>query len=505
MLTLSENKHSEEKHSEDKHRINQTNFCLLIRRVKQSEVTYSELKKRERRYRTLSYFSSSVFGDNTIDAVLWDIAKNCIAELGFEDAIVYWLDTERQVLVQKAAYGDGKVLDETIVNPIEIPIGKGIVGTVAQKGVLERIPDTSLDSRYIVDDAIRCSELTVPIKHKETVLGVIDSEHSQKNFFTDEDEYILQQMAAIAATKIIGIQAEERVRQMNEQLELLVEQRTQELRYANQEIQRQVEILADQAQSIEVTNTILEEKNEKLSLLNSELDAASRFKTEILSIAAHDLKNPLGVIITSAELIAADVPQDSLAENLVKRVSTTSRSMLNLIVNLLDDAAIDLGAIVLDKKQVVLASVVAAAFENVQVQAITKKQNLTLTTKTKASVVGDEARLYQVIENLLTNAVKYTPWGKSIHVKVEEVGNAALCVSVQDEGPGISPEDMQKLFGKFALLSARPTGGEHSTGLGLSIVKKMVEAMNGRVWCESELGKGATFLVELPTVSGEVN
>jgi signal transduction histidine kinase len=71
-------------------------------------------------------------------------------------------------------------------------------------------------------------------------------------------------------------------------------------------------------------------------------------------------------------------------------------------------------------------------------------------------------------------------------------------VEVQDEGAGISPDDMKKLFGKFARLAARPTGGEHSTGLGLSIVKKIVEAMNGRVWCESELGKGATFIVELP-------
>jgi signal transduction histidine kinase len=74
-------------------------------------------------------------------------------------------------------------------------------------------------------------------------------------------------------------------------------------------------------------------------------------------------------------------------------------------------------------------------------------------------------------------------------------------VEVQDEGPGLSDEDKKKLFGKFARLSAQPTGGEHSTGLGLSIVKKLVEAMHGRVWCESELGKGATFIVELPSIS----
>jgi signal transduction histidine kinase len=72
-------------------------------------------------------------------------------------------------------------------------------------------------------------------------------------------------------------------------------------------------------------------------------------------------------------------------------------------------------------------------------------------------------------------------------------------IEVQDEGPGLSAEDQKKLFGKFARLSAKPTGGEHSTGLGLSIVKKMVEAMNGKVWRESELGRGATFIVEFPT------
>ena len=74
-----------------------------------------------------------------------------------------------------------------------------------------------------------------------------------------------------------------------------------------------------------------------------------------------------------------------------------------------------------------------------------------------------------------------------------------LRVEVQDQGPGLSADDQKKLFGKFARLSAKPTGGEHSTGLGLSIVKKMVEAMNGKVWCESKLGQGATFIVELPT------
>jgi signal transduction histidine kinase len=103
----------------------------------------------------------------------------------------------------------------------------------------------------------------------------------------------------------------------------------------------------------------------------------------------------------------------------------------------------------------------------------------------------------QVLDNIISNAVKYSPHRKNIFIRLKS-SSEAVRIEIQDEGPGISPDDMQKLFGKFARLSARPTGGEHSTGLGLSIVKKMVEAMNGRVWCESELGKGATFIVELP-------
>ena len=103
----------------------------------------------------------------------------------------------------------------------------------------------------------------------------------------------------------------------------------------------------------------------------------------------------------------------------------------------------------------------------------------------------------QVFENLVSNAVKYSPPGKKIFVRLKaEAG--VVRFEVEDQGPGLSKEDQKKLFGKFARLSAKPTGGEHSTGLGLSIVKRLVEAMNGKVWCESELGMGAKFIVTIP-------
>ncbi|MSU63222.1 MAG: ATP-binding protein, partial [Pedosphaera sp.] len=103
-------------------------------------------------------------------------------------------------------------------------------------------------------------------------------------------------------------------------------------------------------------------------------------------------------------------------------------------------------------------------------------------------------------ENLLSNAVKYSPPEKSIFVRLA-MNADGVRFEVRDEGPGLSAEDQKKLFGKFARLSAKPTGGEHSTGLGLSIVKRMVESMDGKVWCESELGRGATFIVQFPQLA----
>jgi signal transduction histidine kinase len=142
-------------------------------------------------------------------------------------------------------------------------------------------------------------------------------------------------------------------------------------------------------------------------------------------------------------------------------------------------------------------------------------------TETQHYALADGNIVQEVLDNLVSNAVKYSPHGKRVWVSVvsdesnltERLSSsealasglitdayACLLLTVRDEGQGLTEEDKGRLFGKFARLSAQPTGGEHSTGLGLSIVKKLVEAMHGRVWCESELGKGATFVVELPSV-----
>ena len=126
-----------------------------------------------------------------------------------------------------------------------------------------------------------------------------------------------------------------------------------------------------------------------------------------------------------------------------------------------------------------------------------KQQTLDVSDVKPSVVVGDEERLWQVVDNLISNAIKYSPLGSTIIVRCHRNTSVAR-LSVQDFGPGLTDEDKAKLFGHFQRLSAQPTAGENSSGVGLSIVKKIVELHKGRIWVESEYGKGATFIVELP-------
>jgi ligand-binding sensor domain-containing protein/putative methionine-R-sulfoxide reductase with GAF domain len=157
----------------------------------------------------INYFATSMTGQGTVDDTLWDVARNCISRLGFEDCVIYLLDENKKVLIQKAAWGPKTTLENKILNPIEIPVGRGIVGNVALTGKAELINDTSKDERYIVDDVRRWSEIAVPIISNNKVLGVIDSEHSKKHFFTQHHFSILTTIASLCANKIVRAKAEE--------------------------------------------------------------------------------------------------------------------------------------------------------------------------------------------------------------------------------------------------------------------------------------------------------
>jgi two-component system, LytTR family, sensor kinase len=169
----------------------------------------------------VNYFATSMSEQKTADDLLWDVSRNCISKLGFEDCVIYLKDDSRNVLVQKAAWGPKTTPENKIVNPIEIPVGRGIVGTVALSGKPEIIDDTALDPRYIIDDSERSSEIAVPITGNGKVIGVIDSEHSQKAFYTERHLQILTTIASLIADKIEKLNADQEVREREIQLIVL--------------------------------------------------------------------------------------------------------------------------------------------------------------------------------------------------------------------------------------------------------------------------------------------
>jgi signal transduction histidine kinase/ligand-binding sensor domain-containing protein len=318
-------------------------------------------------------------------------------------------------------------------------------------------------------------------------------------------------------------QKRELERQVSERTEQLQESNL-ELSQANEEIQLHIQTVSEQAWEIATMNTQLNARNQELERLNVE-------KNEFLGIAAHDLKNPLSGILSSAEILERYYTNNPATERFTSMIIKSSDQMLEIITNILDVNRIESGLLSFDMEPIDL-EILELIIDAYQARAADKGILLHYEhPEQHVSVLADSQSFRQVFDNLISNAVKYSPHGKNITVRVKDVqsshtengivpsvadesakdttgtnvaslsfpvSSSFVRIEVQDEGPGISDEDMKRLFGKFARLSAQPTGGEHSTGLGLSIVKKMVEAMQGRVWCESELGAGATFVVELP-------
>lgn len=169
----------------------------------------------------VNFFAHSIQDKETVEELLWDVARNCISRLGLEDCVIYLLDRERNVLVQKAAWGPKTTEENKILDPLEIQVGRGIVGHVARTGKAEIISDTSSDPRYIADDARRLSEIAVPLIGNNQVIGVIDSEHPQRDFYTKRHLQILTTIASLCGDRIEKIKAEKEARRKeNEVLQL---------------------------------------------------------------------------------------------------------------------------------------------------------------------------------------------------------------------------------------------------------------------------------------------
>jgi two-component system sensor histidine kinase/response regulator len=222
-------------------------------------------------------------------------------------------------------------------------------------------------------------------------------------------------------------------------------------------------------------------------------------RDELMGILAHDLKNHLSGMQLSAQLLRdrIDPATDAKTQRLVENMYRSTGQLLSFVKEFLANASVDHG-MELGRQKVNLKEAVTQAVQEYQEAAARKNLRLNLSLPEEdASILGDTTALNQVLDNLISNAVKFSFPDKEVNISVRLAGEQVECV-IQDHGPGFTPEDKARMFRRYGRLSARPTGGEPSTGLGLSIVKKLVQEMEGEVACESLAGEGATFTVRLP-------
>ena len=244
----------------------------------------------------------------------------------------------------------------------------------------------------------------------------------------------------------------------------------------------------------------------RIEAANEELHRLNQLKSRILAIAAHDLKNPMTTVTLLMDQILESA-QEGISPAQLKRsgerVQESMHKMLGILQALLDAAAFEAGQFVIRKQPTDLGALAQAVLEENRPYGASKSILLQCVMPTEGSWVSivDETRIREAFDNLVSNAIKFSPPHTEVQVVVEQrlVGaSKRFVLKVVDQGPGLTAEDKTQVFGIYQRLSARPTAGEVSTGLGLSIVKQMIELHQGSVWVDSEAGKGATFGIELP-------
>ena len=236
----------------------------------------------------------------------------------------------------------------------------------------------------------------------------------------------------------------------------------------------------------------------ELRRANNSLTETNKAKTEFIGIASHDLNNPLAIIDSLSSMLLTTEKLSEQGKKQLRNIHISSERMKNIIIDLMEVAEIETGIISLKYKKINCSNILTEVADYFRTAIELKQQRFQITRAENIMILADEEKLKAIFSNLISNAVKYSEPDSDIRIDLS-VHQDVVRLVVDDDGPGLTEEDQSRLFKKWQRLSAKPTGGETSTGLGLSIVKYFVELHFGRVWAESAgRGKGSKFIVELP-------
>lgn len=303
---------------------------------------------------------------------------------------------------------------------------------------------------------------------------------------------------------IIGARSRNGIAQLYQELIRINNEQMNALREAIKEQQAQslLQMERDSALYDELSrlNNELANMQRELAKKNAELEQLNQEKNRFLGMAAHDLRTPLGIILTYSEFLADEVGQklNEEQQEFLTIIRQSSAFMLKLVDDLLDISTIEAGRLSLDLQPTDLAGLVerSVALHNV----LSAKKSVIISVELAGDlpqVMLDAAKFEQVLNNLLSNAAKFSPPGARVRVRLARRGDEAV-LSVADQGPGIPAGEFDRLFKPFVWGKAQGTAGEKSTGLGLTIARRVVESHGGRIWAESQEGRGSTFYVALP-------
>ncbi|UCF79384.1 MAG: GAF domain-containing protein [Candidatus Eiseniibacteriota bacterium] len=396
------------------------------------------------------------------ETVLNEMMRILSDSFGYLHCAILLLNEDKTELHVKAFSGYAENVDR-----LSVKVGQeGITGWVAATGRPLYVPDVLKDPRYVAGLKNVRSEIALPLKIGETVLGVLNVESTEPTAFRERDVRILSSLAAQAAVAIENARL-----------------------YA--EVQSNAEELDAACRDLETSRQDILKANERLR----EMD---RLKSEFLATMSHELRTPLTAIIAYSELLRDERVAGSKRLEFLEIITDQGQRLLQLIDDLLDLSKLESGKTQLTLEQGDLNQIVLSAVDTIRPTAEKRGLELVLElTPDLPCVFMDTKRIRQVCWNLLCNAVKFTDRGGRITVCCSDSGEELL-VSISDTGVGIKEEDLERIFDRFAQVDSSATRSHGGAGLGLDLVRHFVLLHSGRVWVESEYGRGSIFFFTLP-------
>ncbi len=416
------------------------------------------LLEREELFRVFNKFAVDIMAIDDEQALIWHVAREVVGKMGFNDCVIYLTDPLGTYLRQVAALGAKNPEGYDIINSLRIRMGQGVTGRVAETGKPIIIADLSKEPSYIPDLEPALSEICVPMLIDGKVVGVIDSEETMANVFTQNHLSILTTIAAIASSKLKLIREAEVTRRRNLELE-----RTRE----------------------------------RLERARKQAESASRVKNAFLATLSHELRTPMNGVIGMGELLSHTELSDR-QRNFVQVLLASAKSMTGLMDDLLDVSMIEAGEMRLHIGDVDLNVMAQTLID--AIAAMETAKNVQVTLDFDESARGrwrcDEKRVRQILSNLTNNAVKFTDEGVvAVTIRAEPAG---VRFEVKDNGPGIHESQLTRIFERFEQAEQTAARRHGGVGIGLNICRQLVALMKGEIGVESEEGEGALFWFTLP-------